>query len=447
MPAPSLRPGSLRTRVAWAMAGAAGGAALFAAATTSSLAVNLLVEAEDRRLHEAAQDLGYLLDLGRFSVRGAVEYERGETSHSGVGFSVLDAEQRLLAGEELEGTRAALGCHDAPGEMRRCAVRAGRGYWVIAAAPRVGGWSSFAWAVVVSVLGTSILGWWASRKLALVAIRPLERIRTELAALDWESHAHVALNEGDSVLEVDQLRATLARSVARARAAIELAERFAANAAHELRTPLTTIRAEVELLLEKATEETRLDLERVQDEVIALSRLVEKLLILSTPISSVPLDPTGREGSFGSPISLRDVVDDALGLLGPSERERVTACDGDAVVRGDEVLLSALLANALGNALKFGNSARIEVRSRDGRAWLHVLDDGPGVPEGDRARVFEPFVRSSGGPRGQGLGLALIKHVAELHRGRARFIDPPRGHGATLEIQLPLAESPAREMP
>ncbi|HSC86548.1 MAG TPA: HAMP domain-containing sensor histidine kinase [Polyangiaceae bacterium] len=425
------------------MASTAGAAALVAALTTSSLAVGLLREAEDRRLNEAARDLGYLIERGTLSVNAAVEYESSETAHSGIGFAVWDSQHRRIAGDHFDAPRPDLGCWNGPGGLRGCTVRTKYGQWVVAAAPRVSSWASFGWAVLVSVLGTTVLGWWASRKLALVAIRPLDRLSRELNELDWERHSPVTLALDGGVLEVEQLRSALVHSLARARDAIELAERFAANAAHELRTPLTSIRAEVELLLERAPAGTERELERLHHEVTGLVRLVEKLLILSTPLGSAGLDPTGRAGAGlamqGSPISLRDIVDDALGLLAPSERARVDTCDGDAVVRGDEVLLGALAANALGNALKFGERARVELREGGGRATLLVLDDGPGVPASERERLFEPFVRGNRVPRGQGLGLALIRHVAELHRGNARFVDPPQGHGAALEIALPLA--------
>jgi two-component system OmpR family sensor kinase len=151
--------------------------------------------------------------------------------------------------------------------------------------------------------------------------------------------------------------------------------------------------------------------------------------------------PTDRLAATES-VDLHDAVDDAMDSIGGAAWSRVDVRPAaSATVRGDRVLLAVMLANAIENALKFSKGrvvVRIE-RSSDGWTRVSVEDDGPGVPEDERAKVFAPFVRSraarASSVPGHGIGLSLIAHVAEVHGGRARFGDCATG--ARLEIELP----------
>ena len=117
--------------------------------------------------------------------------------------------------------------------------------------------------------------------------------------------------------------------------------------------------------------------------------------------------------------------------------------EADALVKGDAVLLGTMVANGLANALKFGSRVVAGLYILDSEVIVHVDDDGPGVDATDRERAFEPFFRSSDALRrrlpGHGLGLALIRHIAQTHGGDALFVDKTE-RGARLEIRLPLAE-------
>ena len=142
---------------------------------------------------------------------------------------------------------------------------------------------------------------------------------------------------------------------------------------------------------------------------------------------------------------------DLLGLVA----EEGARCEAEvtgrpAAVRGDPRLLRRLARNLLENARRHGAGSRVEawVGEGTGRARLRVCDRGPGVPEGERERIFDPFYRLPGAPPGDGagLGLALVRQIARRHGGEARCL-PREGGGSCFEVDLPLATSPPAPSP
>lgn len=240
-----------------------------------------------------------------------------------------------------------------------------------------------------------------------------------------------ALREPMPTAEVEEIRAALWSLLQQGRALLAQSQTFAANAAHELRTPLTAVRAELELLIEEAASEVdRAALSRIERRVGHLSALVERLLLLASPVSDTVQ---------GEAVALADVLHEVVAAKSAdlSRRLRVDAT-GEGMVRGDAALLRALIDNALDNALKFSEPASVNVTLREdgGHVVLDVIDAGPGVPESERARVFEPFYRIAGASApGHGMGLALVRHIAAAHAGRASFL--PRVGGAQLRVELP----------
>jgi two-component system sensor histidine kinase KdpD len=212
---------------------------------------------------------------------------------------------------------------------------------------------------------------------------------------------------------------------------------------HDLRTPLTAITTAGDALAQPGTSEAeRSELVGVvREESHRLARMVSDLLDLSR-IEAGAVEPR-RDW-----IDLRDVVARAI--------EGVRAMHPDAViafelpedlplVRADAAQLERVFANLLENAVKFSApGAAVQVRggTGGGRVNVRVIDHGPGIPPGQRARVFEPFVRLGGGRGGAGLGLAISRGFVEANGGRIVVQSGPEG-GAAFAVSLPLAPSPA----
>jgi len=208
---------------------------------------------------------------------------------------------------------------------------------------------------------------------------------------------------------------------------------------HDLRTPLTSIiAAGTALDSPTLTEEERHELSAaVVEEGQRLSRLVENLIDVSR-LESGNAEPR------------REPVD----LIGVLEAARESLGDGSAAVRlgideeipvpvADPVQLERAFANLLANALHHGGGRPVLVRSREvgGRLVVRVVDQGPGVPEQERERIFEPFYRLEGSA-GSGLGLSIAKGFVEANGGEIAVESVP-GQGSTFVVTFPLAGEPA----
>jgi len=253
--------------------------------------------------------------------------------------------------------------------------------------------------------------------------RRLERLRAGVEGLGAGDLASRVPVEGRD--EVAALAASFNSAADRIEALVGAQRTLLASASHELRSPLARIRVAFELM-----GESRPDLrERVSRDIAELDDLIGELLLASRLQTVEQLDP--RE----------DV--DLLGLAAEEGARAGADVSGTpAVVRGDPRLLRRLVRNLLENAARHGAppvEARVEASA--GRARLRVSDRGPGVPEGERERIFAPFYRaSSGGGEvpGSGLGLALVRQIARRHGGEARCL-PREGGGSTFEVDLPAA--------
>jgi signal transduction histidine kinase len=440
--APRWQSTSLVARVARSAATAASLAALLAAVATSSLGALLLQRAEDRRLREAAWVLATELGrepLGIDRIRAIVRHEHEETQHASISFAVAASDGVLASGDVPPIRPAVDACAtDSTARLRACSVRSPGGLIVTAAAIQALETPLFLLAALAAVAFTGAMTWWWSRPVARAAVAPLSRLRERVAAIDVDRSSRANLGSNEGVTEVDELRTTLAQLIEKLSHALEQAQRFAGNAAHELRTPLTAVRAELDLLADERPLAISAPegLAAARTKVSELSELVERLLILAAPRSAM-------EGMPTEIISLRDLIEDVVRALPKSEQARVSLPDRDALVRGDAVLLTTLFANGVSNALKFGQSARVRLSSTEAKAIVTIDDDGPGLDDASRERVFEPFFRGENAVRqrvpGHGLGLALIRHVAESHHGSAH-LDRHDGGGARLQVELPLPE-------
>ena len=217
---------------------------------------------------------------------------------------------------------------------------------------------------------------------------------------------------------------------------------FVAGVSHELRTPLSVIRSAGENLADGVVASERQIRNYgalVRDEGKRLSNMVEQILRFAGVES-------GRAPYTFTPVSAANLVDRALGesratLENVEVEKQVEA--GLPNVMADEASLSHCLQNLLGNAVKYGDGkwVKIEASRKGGEVEFAVVDRGPGVDPSDKPNLFDPFFRGkralSDQIHGLGIGLSLVKRVAEAHGGRAAVRNLARG-GARFSVFIPI---------
>jgi two-component system sensor histidine kinase KdpD len=244
-----------------------------------------------------------------------------------------------------------------------------------------------------------------------------DRALAELAALERERERMQAeVIEAEALRRSDELKTALLRSVS-----------------HDLRTPLTSIIAAGAALdspSANAAERHELS-EAVVEEGHRLSRLVENLLDVSRLES-------GNAEPHREPIDLAGLLEAARSSIGPGGEVVRLALDQDLpALSADPTQLERAFANLLDNAVVHGEGQPVLVRSRlvGPRLVVRVVDRGPGIPENDRERIFEPFYRSQGSGNGSGLGLAIARGFIEANGGEVEVESLP-GQGSSFVVSF-----------
>lgn len=279
---------------------------------------------------------------------------------------------------------------------------------------------------------------WLSLRLAL---RPWRRLAAEIAARGPQDLQPLAFKPRHRELRplVDSLDTLLAR----VRDASRREREFIADAAHELRTPLAAMRVNVEALSASAAlaaqPTQRLLLDGTLRSGERASHVVSQLLALMR--ADAPPSPTGMRR-----LSLRSLAQDRLaafaGLAAQREAELALDAPQDVSVTGEPQGLTSLLDNLIDNALKYGPqrgsvTLRLLVHP-DGGALLEVQDEGPGIAPALRARVFDRFFRADAAAQsGSGLGLSIVKAVAERHGAAVQLAAGPDGRGLCVRVRFP----------
>jgi two-component system, OmpR family, sensor kinase len=218
-------------------------------------------------------------------------------------------------------------------------------------------------------------------------------------------------------------------------AAMDSQRDFIANASHQLRTPLTGVRIRLESIVAGGGPEV-CSAEAALNEVDRLSELVEDLLLLAR--STEP-------ATTGAPVDVADIARHTAERWTPraTEKEQRVVADatGSVVAWTDAEEVARVLDNLIENSIAYcppGTLIEVAARNGDGRAIVSVSDDGPGIPDAERARVFDRFFRGQTGRRsgpGTGLGLAIVKEIAD--RWGAGVDLDSRPDGTTVTIGWP----------
>lgn len=310
--------------------------------------------------------------------------------------------------------------------------------------------------VVVSALFATLAAagsvpWWLSIPMAvglalaitqLLASGMTAPLREMTTAAERMSHGDYLVSvRATSSDEVGQLARAFTDMAADLRTVDQQRRDLVATVAHELRTPLAGLSAQLENMADGVTP---IDLDSLGAQVDRLSALVGDLLDLSRLEAGITaLDVAA--------VDVAELVETARETLAHAGREVTfdTRVHPGLTVYADRARLLQLLTNLLDNAARHspaGGQVTVEAREMGTERWtLEVTDEGPGIPEAERTRVFERFGTGDPAGGGTGLGLAIGRWVADLHGGRISALDGPSGTGARFRVELPT--SPATRPP
>ncbi|MEV6663345.1 sensor histidine kinase [Streptomyces nigra] len=259
------------------------------------------------------------------------------------------------------------------------------------------------------------------------ALSPVEGIRREMAAITASEDLARRVPVPATQDEVARLALTTNETLAALESSVERQRRFVADASHELRSPIASLRTQLEV---GAAHPELLDLDGAVTDTVRLQTLAADLLLLAR------LDAGERPGDARFDLG-------ALAREHAEGRAGVTVTADEVPVAGSRAQVGRVLTNLLDNARRHARSAvTVGVRAEGEWAVVAVADDGDGVPEADRERIFERFVRldeaRSRDDGGAGLGLAIARDVAVRHGGTLTVGRAPAG-GALFELRLPRA--------
>jgi signal transduction histidine kinase len=299
------------------------------------------------------------------------------------------------------------------------------------------------WGIVVTVgLGLAV-GFIASRNF-LGRIEAINRSTDRIRAGEVE-HRMAVSGSGDEFDRLSQNLNAMLDDIQRLLAGIRT---VTDNIAHDLRTPLSRLKNGLELALADASEEERRQaIERAIGESDQLLRTFSALLAIADA-------EVGASRIERQPVELGELARDVVELYEPLADERGVSfaleAEEPATVEGDRQLLFQLLANLLDNAIKYGaDGGRVDIKVRrvDGKPEIVVADRGAGIPEKDRERVLDRFVRldESRTTPGIGLGLPLVKAIAHLHNAELELGD--NAPGLLVRVRFPAAAEDGKAEP
>ncbi|MEU6004178.1 HAMP domain-containing sensor histidine kinase [Streptomyces sp. NPDC047197] len=263
------------------------------------------------------------------------------------------------------------------------------------------------------------------------ALRPVDAIRSEMAAITASEDLARRVPEPDTHDEIARLATTTNETLAALQSSVERQRRFVADASHELRSPIASLRTQLEV---GAAHPELLDVDGAVEDTVRLQELAADLLLLAR------LDAGEKPG--GGHVDLAALAREELSQR-TRDRADVRMDLKNVEVTGSRSQLARVLGNLVNNAQRHARS-HVTVATRAEGAWavLEVSDDGDGVPEGERDRIFERFVRLDDARTrddgGAGLGLAIARDVAARHGGTLTVGEAPGG-GALFELRIPAA--------
>jgi heavy metal sensor kinase len=294
-------------------------------------------------------------------------------------------------------------------------------------------------ALPAALLATAAGGWWLARR----ALRPIDRM-TRTAELIGAERLGDRLATGHTDDEVSQLARTLNRMLDRIESAVAEQHQLIADTSHELRTPLAIMGSEIDVTLRtdmSLSPEARETLESTREEIDHMTAIVEDLLTLAAA-------DDGRLDLEQEPTDLQDVASrGAAALTTIAARRNIdVTVDGDAAIAfADPYRTAQAMRNLLANAVDFspdGGRVVVHTWAANGQVGVDIADEGPGIPEHLRERIFDRFFRGDDSRTrrtgGSGLGLAIAREIALAQAGTLS-VEPNTPKGSRFSLALPAA--------
>lgn len=380
-------------------------------------------------------------------VGDALAFSDGHAYESKLAFQVWDAKQRLLLRSDSAPTRplaALVAGYASPvidGEQwRTFTLQTRGGRWFQSGersdireelAEDIAGGTLLPLLLALPLMALVI--WWSVNYVT----RSLQRVSDQIGRRDPERMS--PLDAADVPREAQGLVQAVNGLLARLNEALARERRFVADAAHELRTPISALKVHADNSRLASDDMARVKAQgMVEESVGRLERLVAQLLTLNRTeaLSSATRTRLSLDGLVATEL-------DALSTLIDKRSLRMTLDLAPVELLADEAGLSALVRNLLENAIRYapnGGEIDVAVGQRKGAYWLTIADTGPGIAIEERERVFDRFYRILGsGVQGSGLGLSIVREVADAHGATVTLDRSPNLGGLLVRVYWPAA--------
>jgi two-component system, OmpR family, sensor histidine kinase TctE len=266
-------------------------------------------------------------------------------------------------------------------------------------------------------------------------LQPLQRLRREITV---RSHRDLSpVEEGHAPMEVLPIIDAINGLMNRLDKAMSAQQRFVSNAAHQLRTPVAGLITQIDLALREPGKETAVQsLQQLRISAERIARLVRQMLDLAK------VEPDANKALELEPLNLTETVQEVTKAWFPHAFGKnidigYEGSNEEMMINGDKFLIKILLDNLLDNSLRYsptGSCVTTRLEKND-HIILSVEDNGPGIPQKERELVFQRFYRILGSEvEGSGLGLSIVKEIANIHDAKVIIGDPIRHKGTRIEI-------------
>lgn len=290
---------------------------------------------------------------------------------------------------------------------------------------------------MVTTLFIIVIGGSLTWLLSGLSLRPLKKFSDKIGDIT-EQNLSAPVTVPESKDEIALLAISFNQMLSRLDAAFEAQKQFVANAAHELRTPLAIMQTKLEVFNKNdqpTEDEYKAAISSTLIQTERLSKLVSTLLELLSMHSVETANTIDLESL------IEEVICD-LGKIADQKHIALTQNSGNAIITGNDVLIYRAVYNLVENAIKYNNeggSVEVTVSKQPDSVRIEVSDNGPGIESDKWKEIFDPFYRvdksRSRAMGGAGLGLALVKNVAELHGGTA-YVSRSSQNGTTIVIEI-----------